>query len=260
MNTQPGETATRDLQWQAQTLRITTLGPSGELAVPQAWAQVIGAEPETTATRKGLEQRAEGEEQGHVVSLAVRPDRIDWVLRARQPDEPPEDPLSLTLGGFTEALASLTGIGARWMASQSCPSAQRLALGGVLLAPVEDRQDGYRKLSAYLPPVQISPEGARDFFYQINRPRVTGKLGFGLSVNRLCKWSVAESGFLLLPMGSVSKRARNHLQLGTFCCRLELDINTDSDFDGELRADQMGTLLLELASYATELSQEGDKP
>lgn len=267
MTTSSGEAAARDLQWKAQTLRVSALWPSAEIVVPEAWAEVMGAKPETTTSRKGIEQRAEGgqpgaegDQQGQMVSLVVRPDRIEWALRVGEPAEPPEDLLDLTLGDFADALTFLTDVGTRWTASGFCPSAQRLALGGVLLAPVEDRQEGYQRLAAYLPAVDIDGEGSSDLLYQINRPRVTETLGFELVVNRLCKWAVASFQTLVVPLGGGGKPPASRGEPGRSGCRLEFDINTDKDFAEQLRPDQMATLLAEFASYATTISQEGDKP
>ena len=261
MTTSPGEAAPRDLQWQARSLRVSALWPSAEIAGPEAWAGVMGDEPETTTSRKGIEQRAEGDQEGQMVSLVVRPDRIEWALGVRVPTEPPDDPLDLTLGDFADALTSLTDIGRRWMASDFCPSAQRLALGGVLLAPVADREEGYRRLAAYLPAVDIDAEGSSDFSYQINRPRVTKTLRFDLAVNRLCKWSVGVTSFhtLVVPLRGGGKPSASRGQPEMFGCRLEFDINTHKDFTEQLQPDQMATLLAEFVLYATEISQEGDK-
>ncbi len=264
--TSSGEAAARDLQWRAQSLRLSALWPSAEIGVPEAWAGVMGTEPELTTSRKGIEQRAEGgrpdaegDQAGQVVALVARPDRIEWTL-ARKLTGPPEDPFDLTLGNFADALAVLTEIGTRWMASAFCPSAQRLALGGVLLAPVEDRQEGYRKLAAYLPAVAIDAERSSDFSYQINRPRITRTLGIDLAVNRLCKWSVASFQTLVVALSGGGKSPVSRQQTGGYGCHLELDINTKEGFAEQLAPDQMAALLAELASYATEISQEGDRP
>jgi len=265
MTTDARETGARDLQWQAQALRISALWPAAEISVAEAWAEIMGAEPDTTATQKGGEQQAqgsrpsaEGDQQEEIISLVTKPDRIEWTLRAKGRGEASEEPPDLTLRSLAEALASVTDIGKRWIASKFCPTAQRLALGAMLLAPVQDRQEGYRKLAPYLPGVEIDPEGSRDFFYQVNRPRVTHAPGFDLVVNRLSKWSVAFFKTIVVGFGRDGKPPTSRGRAESFACHLVLDINTDQDYAGELGPDEMRALLVEFASLATEISKEGD--
>jgi hypothetical protein len=45
-----------------------------------------------------------------------------------------------------------------------------------------------------------------------------------------------------------------------FACRLELDINTVPDFQGELPRESFGQLLGELTELGQEIAQKGDIP
>lgn len=68
------------------------------------------------------------------------------------------------------------------------------------------------------------------------------------SLNRLSKWAVV-SGAYASQVGHKD-----------FACRLELDINTVPDFQGELPRESFGQLLGELTELGQEIAQKGDIP
>jgi len=131
----------------------------------------------------------------------------------------------------------------RWLAG--CPPLQRLAFGAVLTRPVDDLLTGYRQISDYLPFVQLDPESSSDFSYQINRPRNSTVIS-GLRINRFSRWSVARvfaSTF--------------DTQIG---CRVELDINTAQEFQGELPQEKLPVIIQELVDLGKEIAENGDIP
>lgn len=243
--------------WEAETLRLTGLLPANDEEAADWWGQVVGEEPETTSLRRGVERRVEGPFRGRRLSLVVKPDRVDWVLSPSASDED-EDLRFASTGRFVESLDAIREVGNVWLERGHGISFQRLAFGAVLLFPVDDTQSGYRRIRSYLPAVTLDPEGSSDFSYRINRPRMSGKLGFGLRINRLATWSVA-----MLQVGTLSPqgpRVVRSLGPRVHACRLELDINTDAEYEGQLDAAQLRPLFQELTEYALEIAREGDKP
>ena len=132
------------------------------------------------------------------------------------------------------------------------------AFGAVLLRPVENRQAGYQQIAAYLPHVQLDPEGASDFLYQINRPRNSNSGIPDLRINRLSKWSIAASMESTFSFGSTS--AAHFPGPRHFACRLELDINTVPDFRDELAREQLPQIFQELVDLGKEIAKAGDIP
>lgn len=189
--------------WQAETMRLTAFpGPAARIAEPTWWADLVGEPPEAKISRprKGGQQE-EGIFEGRKLVLVVEPSRIDWLLipADHQDGEMGDIP---TIGSFPEALDAFSQLMLRWFALGTCPPVRRLAFGAILLQPVEDRQTGYRQISAYLPSVRLDPEGSSDFSYQINRPRDSTSGISGLRINRLSKWSsYLENGPILYGTG-----------------------------------------------------------
>jgi hypothetical protein len=145
----------------------------------------------------------------------------------------------------------------RWLADP--PPITRLAFGAALLDPVEDKLTGYRRLSEFLPAVQIDAEGSEDFFYQINRPRKSNLPIKGLRINRLSKWSVALIQSFRLTMIPTSPVGVQNFP-GDKChvCRVELDISTPADFQDELPREKLADIFRELAELGSEISLRGD--
>jgi hypothetical protein len=158
------------------------------------------------------------------------------------------------LGPFIETLEVFLGLTNRWFELETCPPLVRLAFGAVLLQPVENQTQGYEILSTYLP-FQVDLEETSDFLYQINRRRESATGIADVKINRLAKWSVQKTsqGFVpIIPLGQPQ-------QLAEFlACRLELDINTIAEFEGEFSREQLPRLFDELVALGKEIAEQGD--
>ncbi len=139
----------------------------------------------------------------------------------------------------------------RWL--HSCPDLQRIAFGCVLRLPVSDRESGYRKMSDYL--VFNIDEDSYDFSYQINRPRMSSVFGDtreSIRINRLSRWSIAASFVIgILPVQVPPTEISSH-------CRIELDINTEAEFQEVLPRSFFCSLFDEIVRLGCELVTEGD--
>jgi hypothetical protein len=245
--------------WQVESMRLTAFPAEPMKTEGQSWwADLVGYDPETVVSRaKAGQYRAEGEFEGRRLSLNNQLERIDWHLAAAA-KQSEEELASLPLAGpFPEVLGSFSKIANGWLGLS--PAITRLAFGGVLLQPVEDRRFGYVQIGRYLPSVTLDPDGSSDFLYQINRPRPS-KVGVeGLRINRLMKWSVLMFGQfrMTLQRRMITTVGLDH---GDSACRLELDINTAPDFEGVLPTDKLMGIFGELVALAGEIAAKGDIP
>lgn len=241
--------------WQAQVLRLTAFAFQPDSSGPQEWWQTLRGEgPETVVAqpKRDLHQE-EGPFQNGTLALKIERRRIDWVLAPRlDPTESTDD--IPTLGPFPEALEPFHALTQRWFPLG--PAVERLAFGAVLLQPVGDHRSGYRLLGSYLHAVQMDPESS-EFQYRINRRRHSASVA-DLQINRLCTWSCVrwEGVRMALELGSLTAERR---PLGRgYACRLELDINTDPEFPGELPRGQLPKLFAELIDRGREIAARGD--
>jgi len=243
--------------WLAESLRVTVFpSPAASFADQRWWEQLVGQPPETQTSqpRKGG-RKDEGPYQDRKLVLDCETTRIDWhVLPAGPPEE--SDHGFPTIGGYSEYLDMFSDLMRAWLDLEDFPAINRLAVAPILLQPVGSLPDGYQRLSEYLPSVQIDPHGSSDLVYQINRPRESRSRISGLRINRLSKWSVATIRlFTLTGAGPSSRPEAQHR-----ACRLQLDVNTAAEFDGELPADGLIPLLQELMDLAGEIASHGDIP
>jgi len=82
----------------------------------------------------------------------------------------------------------------------------------------------------------------------------------GLRINRLTKWSVVRRGTGLIELSPHGPKASFFPSAESYACRLELDINTLPDYEGELPHDQLGDIFQELVDLGMETAIKGDTP
>ena len=239
-------------EWQIEQLRLTAF-PTTPLSTNGLtwWQTLTGEQPESRAIRPregilsedgplpdglGLQAR---------LSLEASPLRIDWRLQvlATEPDA--------QIPSWEEGLPKFLDLMEKWLSTS--PLVSRLAVGAVLLIPVENIQQGYQELQRYLPFV-LSPNSS-DFLFQINIP-TTSMVVKDLKVNRLSKWSVARIQTLFVPIMLNQPLVRSEGVDILHVCRLELDINNANVAEG-LDPKSLPMLMMELARHAKEITLEG---
>ena len=252
------------LSWQAESLRLTAF--TNEEAQPDRfkfWKDLVGQLPDVSNwQRKQGILREEGPFEDRKLISVVQPFRFDWLLAAgdreqenEEEEKQREGPI-LQVEPFDESLELFLPLMINWL--EGSDSINRIAFGAILLQPIKNRQDGYRRVGEYLPSLRLDPEGSSDFFYRINRPRASKSGIPDLKINRLSKWSVAhrrETFTTITP-----EAARHSTGQGYFACRLELDINTPPGFQGELPSEQLPDIFRELVELGKEIAAEGDAP
>lgn len=213
--------------------------------------------------RRRQAQRYQREETGtfqdSTLTLAIDLLRIQWIVGPRLDAEslnlenqPP------VLGSFMERQAWFCGLMERWL--PNCPPLVRLAFNASLWHAVSDHQSGYRMLNRYLRCVEVDP-GSSDFLYRINRARPSATTIQGLIVNRLSTWTVAKFAVALHAVsgGDVPQIERQPFQDSQrFFCAVELDINTNPNFQGPLPPQELASLFAELVSAGVQIATHGD--
>jgi hypothetical protein len=237
--------------WLVETVRLTVF-PSAEATVnAESWWKALFGKEASSTQRTPFARQEQGDWEGGVLSLAVHPGRIDWVLAPKiAADELPST--FPTIGRLVEILPKFLDEMLRWIPSS--PAMDRLALGVGAFQPVTDHAEGYTVLAALLPFVQVDPSSS-DFRYQINRPQAS-KLGIeNLRINRLAAWWIVKMQLLVSSPGTASVRRSAPL----YACRVDVDVNTIEDFGEPLPAERVPDLLRELLEISTDLVAKGDR-
>lgn len=239
--------------WQAANLRLTafTVSPL-KISDPAWWEEIVG-QPAETKLQKALVRQETAPFENGKLSLAIHSGRIDWTFNS--PDVTGENVEQLPLIGlFPESLEKFSKITHAWLSAKSCPPLKRMAFGAILWQPVTDVKTGYRNMASHLPFVKVDVEGSSDFLYQINRPRMSKRGIPGLKINRLSKWSVGTIKLVGLE-AATQQNVASHQE--TFCS-LEMDINTDLEFSGELPQGKLSEIFRELIDLGSEIAEKGD--
>lgn len=246
--------ATREVL--AESLRLTAfLAPSAQVVDPPWWSGLVGAQPEIRTSKPSRGELQEAGPLGErTLTLSVLPGRVDWFLTPRI--EPGAVPETRWAGRFEETAGEFSELMVRWL--RDCPPLVRLGFGGTAHELMPDKAAAYRRLAEYLSAVKLDPENSQDFLYQINRPRNSAVIE-GLRINRLSKWSAAQ----FLPI-RIAITPQQVVQFPVVArdqsCRIEVDINSDPAFPGELPSEQLPGLFGELRDLALEVITRGDIP
>ncbi len=241
--------------WQVENIRLTAFPESPvESKEINWWQDIVGELPDSSTFHpKTGELREMGPFDSFNLSVIVNSDRIDWQFLQNQ-SSVNEIP---TIGDFDEILIQFKKLMSEWLKSYS-PKLKRVAFGTVLLLPVNDRKQGYEKLSNYLKKVEIDTENSSDFSYQINRVRNSESGVKNLRINRLSKWSVAVFVNTIFNLHSGIRTSEQILMPGTHACRLEIDINTIAEYPDSLPKNKLGVVFNELVNFGREIVEKGD--
>lgn len=241
--------------WQVESLRLTAFPSPAAIVEPTWWKTLFKDEPEKRISKQkvGVLQEEGSFGEGRLV-LQVQRNRIDWVSGV-DPEKINEEKDFPSIGSFEKTIETFADLMRQWL--QLGLSVQRLAFGTVLHYPVRNKQSAYEKLSKFLgSSVVLDPVGSSDFLYRINRPRDSGLGIEGLSINRLAKWSAViwqvqdltfSPGFIKSTSGQESHASR-----------LELDINTNPDFERDLPSEKLIDIFNKLIEFGKEISIKGD--
>lgn len=246
--------------WQVEQLRFTafTLTPTSTVDL-NWWNHLTGETPKgkTQRPRDGTTIE-EGPFKNVKLIIQGNPIRIDLLFVPDEEQGPPANVFPL-IGALPDCLDSFIPLVMDWFKLDTCPEIQRIALGAILRLPVPDKEVGYSQLSVYLPSVDIDSENSFDFWYQINRPRLSTSGISELRINRLNKWSVTRTGMINV---LISDQPSAHLDttIGSFSCRLELDISTHYSWSTELPSDILPNIFNEFIELAKQIVEKGDIP
>jgi hypothetical protein len=236
--------------WLSESTRLTVFREAIDVdSLGQWWAQFVGhpVERDEAKPMEGF-RRIEGEmpglhEQRARLSLAAQVGRVDWHMRAKD-----VTPLALpAIGPFPGVVEQFIELGRKWIAEASIET-RRIALGAILVLPVESREEGYSRMSSLL---RIDlPTDASDFTFRINRP-VASKVLDDLTLNRLMTWGIVQLSALSLDGSGEIPGSR------TLACRLEMDISTQAGREEALPLAAEGPIFDELWNIAKEIAAEG---
>ena len=215
-----------EVKWEAESLRATAFYNIGNTPqdVTQLWMLLMHREPRQVSIRptEGLHV-AEGPFGGNEKQLqcAIRPERVDWVLRAAPP--PPNQPLEglATIGPLEGVLPPFQDLSIKWLEKSSAIT--RLAFGAALFIETDNLQDAGTKLASLLSSANLDPTDASDFLYRVNRRRPLGSVP-GALVNRINTWSIIRGESIGFAASGDAPPQLTRLTAHT-ACRLELDVS-----------------------------------
>jgi hypothetical protein len=215
------------------------------------WKELIGTEPEQSIAdlRRG-EKRDSGFFQNNRLNLHVSRNKFAWVYQFS--DQALKDFDIPVIGSFLEEVPSFRKLIVESFKKVEYPILNRVAFGCVLLVKVNNEAESLRLLQRFIPNIKLDPHDSSDFFYQINRRRISTVVP-ELKINRLSKWSTSTWSLAEMSEG-------RNIQTATTFCQLELDVNTVPDYAGELDPDVISQVFSELIDYAIEISEKGDVP
>jgi hypothetical protein len=238
------------IAWQTELLRVTAFPISGATVVPNSWKEITGNDPDESVKQPPPMQSFDaGPFFVGRLSVGYQPGRIELVL---MPDQTARVEGLRHLGDFHPAMDMVLPAARKMFGPDMVM--QRLAVGAVLLYPVESAEDGYKVLRSILPVAREIPETARDFSFQLNVPVTLSVTGISdIEINRLLKWSAVRLRLANIVGGS---DVPTQIVGGTeiYVVRVEMDINTQADLAVPLSYQNIIHVIDHLAAHARAIA------
>ena len=240
------------MEWKHHHLRLTAfLANAVDIRENTWWNDTVGDDPETTNITGSQLKVEQGMRNDLILLLKVEPLRVDWILQAKESQNFNELP---NLGDNAKALSTFKEITNAWFKNSKISDIKRLAYGTRLYNIVDDRIKGYEELDKLLKFVEVHPETTSDFLYQINRS-LNSAIVDNLLINRLTKWHVANIKTVSIDTNAGQSKS---LAPDVFATTLDLDINSDADFEKPLPNDLLENLFEEFISLGEVIASKGD--
>ena len=246
------------VDWLVESLRCTVFFPDPPPAPADVtwWEDVAGVEPSGVVLRpREGDSRWTGEVEWPplekaVLDLQLQRLRADWRLEST----PPADEFEAvgSLGSLDDATGIFHGKLANWF--RDCPTAIRLAYGGILLLPADNVESAYDRLEEFLPSLKLD-RTSRDFLYRINKPCPSAAWpDLSAGINRITTWTVGAVQSMDIALSAQTVTVRD---LGAVV-RLEFDMNTAPENTIPVSGEDRVAVMTELESFARESAAKGD--
>jgi hypothetical protein len=238
------------MPWSVRSVRFTGfLMP--DAVVPANVFSDIAGEPENSVVQKAKGISADmGHFRDAAATFQTQPGRFDWLFAA--PDDPTTAPS--VLGEYPSSLQPFVDVLSKWASGDAFPAVKRVALGVVLVDPVNTRDEGLEKLRRFIDAVPTGPNA--DFLYQVNRYRVSRVID-SLNINRLAKWSVSQMQLFEVAIGPQVNASRVG-QAITFA-NLDLDISTSAEHNDRLPHEKIPAIIDDMVAGVNEIATQGDR-
>lgn len=248
-------------KWDVSILRVTTFYKDPIQTNPNVLWDALSQEKPRKIENIALDNstRIDGEFAKAVLSLIVKPGRIDLQLTPNL-EEPRAVPSMPKAGKFKDTFEGFVEIARKFVALELLPDVSRLAFAPVFVQEVKSSPKGYALLFKYLPSIADEITGAKDFLFQINRPRAVDEIVEGLYINRINQWAVVAYESFIIPAGAQTIPDSISKTKPFFALNLALDINTAKEYAGLFSQELQTKLLKKLIDYAKEICVEGDIP
>jgi len=248
-------------KWVFETLRYTSfIVDFNEPAGLQEWWKNTTKLPNQEYTRKINGYTEKGLIENNELLMQWQPGRIDWLINSPSNNPESNSPINniFNIGSIESAIAEYKTLINNWLKLPECPLSKRIALGGIALLQVNDRETGYVLLNKLLNNnVTLDVHNVSDFIYQINRIRPSTSTP-ELSINRLVKWMVAQLTLFNIRIGIDNSKMINSNN-GLYYVRVEFDLNTNNTYNGKLDGEKQSILLNELIDVLRDVIYNGDK-
>lgn len=212
------------MDWLGQQLRFSVFAKEAwDPKTSDLWSKISTAEPELDEQkpRERARRRVGNYRDGVGLEIhEISPFRADIFFVARAAEPQGDENLGKVGAILEEALSAVQKL------LPHVPfEVTRVAVGAILLFPVEDRTTGYRQILSEVHSLRFDPDtDLSDLFFQLNRPRPSSVVS-GVSINRLMKYSVMAIKTVRFDL-SLGESTRQVEPQPRHYCRLELDLNT----------------------------------
>ncbi len=261
MSKEAKTTSVSRIAWNAEQLRCTIFPSESPLSrdLKQLWIGLTGEKHDEYFERPDQHQIGKRRE-GYQFTITSHIDRVHFYFTPLEHSDSQEspDPGFNFIGEYTKMLPIFIQAVAPWLRLEHFGAILRVAVGAILLYPVESRIEGYKHLARLLPSYTFNFDNTRDFSYQVNRRLDTEIGGTSSYINRISRWSVMRKQTIGIVLSDAGESLKQALSPNEYACRVFLDISTPRDPTITLESSEVPDIIESFHNLGTEIAEKGD--
>jgi hypothetical protein len=250
-----------DLEWSAETLRVSLFSSNIVKLTPDDWKQITGKDTPEAEQKVVGRHVMSGPFLGGHLNLSVMGSRLDCALAAQPPADAIPESYIPSVGRWPGVCKEFVAATEGWVGGMSIPI-HRMAVGIVLLAPQPGQEDAYKSLLGMVRSLTGDPAKIRDLVFRVNWP-VNSTSVNGLTINRLTTWAVVQIQYQILLQTDANVLSAKVLvdeSPVSHFVRLEIDHNTDGQRTQPFDQNRLVPIYAELVNLALENAEKGELP
>ena len=240
-----------NIDWNIESIRVTGFHRgSFNTRSLESWLETVSENEPIQVNKTGQSFDGVSRSPDGFIRVNWNGNRFDVRLTPEQPA------LATQIAPFTEVQRLFVRYVDAVPRIENLPIMDRIALGVVLTASVENEEQGMELLRPAICGLNVDPR-VRDFLYRANYPFESQTI-IGTRINHLATWSVGQLQTVKVQIGPDGSQTQETVDTAPMSIRLDLDFSTDQFTSLEADSELLARLLTELGVQVIDFANNGE--